>query len=107
MSVLHPQPSPNGRDLPKINTGHEETKSGKKRLHKLARMDVGDRLEQKKTDTAAGKIAQEIASKVEEIRTSISKLNNEIETQKDRIIVAIDKIFDSAKGDFASASENA
>ncbi len=106
VSVLHPQPSP-GKDIPtiKLRTG-EEGKAERKRTRRLARVDIGEQLDQKKADTAAGKIAQEIATKVEEIRTNISKLNNEIDTQKDRIVAAIDKIFDSAKGDFAASSEN-
>ena len=52
-----------------------------------------------KIETAAGKIAKNISNKVEEIRKIILQLNEEMESENDRIKNVIDSIFESAKKD--------
>eukprot|EP01022_Parablepharisma_sp_SALTPOND_P016481 TRINITY_DN2420_c0_g1_i1.p1 TRINITY_DN2420_c0_g1~~TRINITY_DN2420_c0_g1_i1.p1 ORF type:complete len:1016 (+),score=87.41 TRINITY_DN2420_c0_g1_i1:1170-4217(+) len=89
-----------------IQEGDESQRRERRRERRLARIDIAEQLEQRKMETAAGKIAKNIENKVEEIRHNISRLNNEIDTQKDRINEVIDGIFDVAKKDALGGNDS-
>jgi len=90
----------------KVHAEGSDSVKAKRKERRLARVDIADQLEQKRMETAAGRIAKSIAEKVEEIRNNIALLNTEIDTQKERINDVIDKIFDSAKKDTLAGNES-